>query len=64
MEVIFKTLEVATAAAQKKEISGEWRVRLLTAALNLVTALQRPEETLMREAFWVCAISQNRTMID
>lgn len=51
---MLKTLEVATAAAHKEKISEEWRVRLLTVASSLVTALQKPEETLMREAFWVC----------
>ena len=54
MEAILQTLEVATITAQKEGIPEQWRVRLLSAASNLVTALQRPEETLMRESFWVC----------
>lgn len=53
MEAILKTLESATIAVRNGQISEEWRVRLLTAASGLITALQKPEETLMRETFWV-----------
>jgi hypothetical protein len=48
MDAILETLEVAAITAQKEGISEEWRVRLLSAASKLVTALQRPEETVMR----------------
>ncbi|OSS47293.1 hypothetical protein B5807_09921 [Epicoccum nigrum] len=53
MDAILETLEVAAITAQKEVIPEEWRVRLLSAASNLVTALQRPEETVMRESFWM-----------
>lgn len=53
MESTLNALEVATVVAQKEELSEEWRVRLLTAASGLVTALQKPVETLMNEALWV-----------
>jgi hypothetical protein len=59
MNAILETLEVAAITAQKEGISEEWRVRLLSAASKLVTALQRPEETVMRESFWVCNGSSN-----
>lgn len=62
MDALLKTLEVAAITAQKEGISEEWRVRLLSAASNLVTALQRPEETVMRESFWVCDSYSNSAM--
>lgn len=65
MQAVLRGLELATAAAQKEELSEEWRVRLLTAAIGLTTALQKPEETLMREAFWVCvADCVYRSLVD
>lgn len=54
MESTLNALKVATVVVQKEELSEEWRVRLLTAASGLVTALQKPVETLMNEALWVC----------
>jgi hypothetical protein len=62
MDAILETLEVAAITAQKEVIPEEWRVRLLSAASNLVTALQRPEETVMRESFWVCDGYSNLAM--
>ena len=62
MDAILETLEVAAVTAQEESISEEWRVRLLSAASKLVTALQRPEETVMRESFWVCNGYSNPAM--
>ncbi|KAF2624501.1 S-adenosyl-L-methionine-dependent methyltransferase [Macroventuria anomochaeta] len=64
MEATFKAFEVATVAAQKEGISEEWCARLLTTALNLVSGLQRPEETLMREAFWMGRFMAMRVLHD
>ncbi|KAF2123875.1 S-adenosyl-L-methionine-dependent methyltransferase [Dothidotthia symphoricarpi CBS 119687] len=53
MESILLTIEVATEAAQKEELPEHWRIKLLDATTNLVTALQKPKDVLVREAFWL-----------